>query len=72
MANSYGLWNTQITRIFSPMFEVYLGGENLLDIRQKTPIIGIDQPFGRNFDASITYAPVFGRMIYAGLRFNLN
>lgn len=72
MSNSYGLWNTQFTRVFSPKFEIYLGGENLSDIRQKTPIVGIDQPFGRNFDASITYAPVFGRMIYAGFRFNLN
>lgn len=72
MTNSYSLWNTQITRIFSPKFEIYLGGENLSDIRQKAPIIGIDQPFGRNFDASMIYAPVFGRMVYTGLRFNLN
>ena len=67
----YGLWNAQLTRVFSPQFEVYLGGENLANQRQVNPVIGIDQPFGRNFDASLVYAPVFGRMIYAGLRFNL-
>ena len=70
-AAAYGLWNAQLTRVFSPQFEVYLGGENLSNQRQVNPVIGIDQPFGRNFDASLVYAPVFGRMIYAGLRFNL-
>ena len=70
-AGAYGLWNAQLTRVFSPQFEVYLGGENLANQRQVNPVIGIDQPFGRNFDASLVYAPVFGRMIYAGLRFNL-
>lgn len=71
-ARAYGLWNAQLTRVFSPQFEVYLGGENLANQRQANPVVGIDQPFGRNFDASLIYAPVFGRMIYAGLRFNLN
>ena len=70
-APAYGLWNAQLTRVFSPQFEIYLGGENLSNQRQANPVIGIDQPFGRNFDASLVYAPVFGRMIYAGLRFNL-
>ena len=70
-SEGYGLWNTQLTRIFSPKFEVYLGGENLMNIQQSDPIIGIDQPFGRNFDASLVYAPVFGRMLYAGLRFKI-
>ena len=70
-AGAYGLWNAQLTRVFSPQFEVYFGGENLANQRQVNPVIGIDQPFGRNFDASLVYAPVFGRMIYAGLRFNL-
>ena len=70
-AAAYGLWNTQLTRVFSPKFEVYLGGENLSNRRQVNPVIGVDQPFGRNFDASLVYAPVFGRMIYAGLRYNL-
>ena len=70
-ANGYGLWNTQITRVFSPKFEVYLGGENMTNLQQTNPVIGIDQPFGRDFDASMVYAPVFGRMLYAGLRFKM-
>lgn len=71
MTNAYGLWNAQISRVFSPRFEVYLGGENLTKVQQNNPIIGVDRPFGRDFDASLVYAPVFGRMIYAGLRLKL-
>ena len=71
MAGAYGLWNAQISRVFSPGFEVYLGGENLTKVQQNNPIIGVDRPFGRDFDASLVYAPVFGRMIYAGLRLKL-
>ena len=71
MAEAYGLWNAQISRVFSPRFEVYLGGENLTKVQQNNPIIGVDRPFGRDFDASLVYAPVFGRMIYAGLRLKL-
>ena len=70
--DAYGLWNAQISRVFSPRFEVYLGGENLSKVQQSNPIIGVDNPFGRDFDASLVYAPVFGRMIYAGLRLKLN
>lgn len=70
-SDAYGLWNAQITRVFSPQFEVYFGGENLTNQRQLNPVIGADDPFGTNFDASLVYAPVFGRMLYAGLRFNL-
>ena len=71
-SNAYGLWNAQITRVFSPRFEVYLGSENLSNEKQLNPVINVDQPFGRDFDASLVYAPVFGSMVYAGLRFNLN
>ena len=70
--DAYGLWNAQISRVFSPRFEVYLGCENLSKVQQSNPIIGVDNPFGRDFDASLVYAPVFGRMIYAGLRLKLN
>lgn len=67
-ADGYALWNSQITRAFSSGFEVYLGAENLTNFKQQDPIIAADDPFGSNFDASIIYAPIFGRMIYSGLR----
>jgi len=68
---AYSLVNAQITRVFSSSFEVYVGGENIGNYKQPTAILGADAPFGPNFDASIVYAPIFGQMYYAGLRFKL-
>ena len=34
-------------------------------------IIGAEDPFGSAFDTAQVFAPVFGRMLYAGLRWNL-
>jgi len=62
----------QCTRIFGKQFEVYVGGENLTNYRQPKAILGANDPFGVVFDASIVYAPVFGSMYYAGLRYKLN
>ena len=72
LSKSYGLLNMQITRVFSTQFEVYLGGENLGNYKQLNPIVGSENPFGTTFDTSLVYAPIFGKMFYAGLRFKLN
>ena len=68
---SYSLMNAQITRTFSSTFEVYVGGENIGNYKQEKAILGSENPFGPTFDASIVYAPVFGQMYYAGLRFKI-
>ena len=68
---AYSLWNSQLTRAFSNKFELYVGIENLGDYKQLNPIIGAEDPFGINFDTAQIYAPIFGRMLYAGLRWNL-
>ena len=68
---SYSLMNAQITRTFSSTFEIYIGGENIGNYRQEKSILGSENPFGSTFDASIVYAPVFGQMYYAGLRFKV-
>jgi len=68
---SFGVMNAQITRTFSSTFEMYIGGENIGNYRQEKAILGSDNPFGSNFDTSIIYAPVFGQMYYAGLRFKI-
>jgi outer membrane receptor for ferrienterochelin and colicin len=68
---SFSLMNTQITRTFSSTFEVYVGGENIGNYRQEKAILGNENPFGTTFDASIVYAPIFGKMYYAGLRFKI-
>ncbi len=67
----YTLMNAQITRTFSSTFEVYLGGENIGNYKQDKAILGSDNPFGPSFDSSVVYAPVFGAMYYAGLRFKI-
>ena len=70
-SESYGIWNSQITRAFQTNFEIYAGMENFGNYQQINPIIGVENPFGADFDSSQVYAPIFGRMIYAGLRWNL-
>ena len=68
---AYSLWNSQLTRAFNNKFELYGGIENLGDYKQLSPIIGLEDPFGISFDTAQIYAPIFGRMFYAGLRWNL-
>lgn len=60
----------QITRKFKN-FDVYVGVENLTNHTQEVPVIGVDEIFTKEFDASVVYAPVMGRMFYAGLRWNI-
>lgn len=66
-----GTLNVQITKVFSPKFEVYLGGENVTNVRQKNPILASNDPFGENFDTTFVYGPIFGSMYYTGLRFKI-
>ncbi|WP_026976570.1 TonB-dependent receptor plug domain-containing protein [Flavobacterium tegetincola] len=68
---SFSLMNAQVTRTFSSSFEMYAGAENLGNYKQDKAILGNENPFGTNFDTSIVYAPVFGQMFYAGLRFKI-
>ncbi|GGM98366.1 TonB-dependent receptor [Dyadobacter beijingensis] len=63
-------FNAQVTRTF-PKWDIYLGGENLANFRQKDPIMGANEPFGQHFDAGMAWGPVVGRMIYAGMRYKI-
>jgi outer membrane receptor for ferrienterochelin and colicin len=63
--------NSQVTKKFKN-FDVYLGGENLLSYRQENPILGSNDPYGGDFDASLIWAPVMGRLIYTGIRLKIN
>lgn len=69
-ANPFLVLNSQVTRSFKH-FDVYVGGENLLNFKQKDPIMNADNPFGHGFDASMVWGPVSGRVVYAGLRYKL-
>ena len=68
---SYILLSGQITKVISEKFEFYMGGENLTNFIQKNPIIQAENPYGEYFDSSLIWAPVFGRMVYGGLRWTI-
>ncbi|TAL58924.1 MAG: TonB-dependent receptor, partial [Bacteroidetes bacterium] len=67
---SYYTFMGQITKRFM-QFEFYLGGENLLNYRIENPIIDPANPYGTNFDATIIWGPINGRVIYGGFRYKI-
>ena len=69
-APTYCILNGQITKKFR-RWEIYVGAENMLNYKQKNPIIDAANPFGENFDATVVYAPITGIMGYAGVRVTL-
>ena len=62
--------NAQVTFKWKA-WEVYLGGENLLNFIQMNPIIAGDAPFSNQFDASLIWGPLRGAMAFTGVRFVL-
>ena len=69
-SDPFYLYNAQITKKFRK-FDVYVGGENLLSYTKDNPILDSGNPTSSAFDASLIYAPINGRMIYAGFRFKI-
>jgi len=67
----YAVMNAQITKRFK-IWEVYFGAENLGNYTQKHPIIGAEDPFGGNFDASMIWGPIQERKFYLGVRFTID
>lgn len=61
------LLQAQITKQFRK-WELYFGGENLLNTMQKNPIISANNPFSSEFDATRIYGPVMGAKGYIGFR----
>ncbi|WP_421870942.1 carboxypeptidase-like regulatory domain-containing protein [Marinoscillum sp.] len=64
------LLNAQVSRGFR-WGNIYLGSENLLNFKQENPIVDAENPFGNDFDASLVWAPIAGRMIYAGIKYRI-
>lgn len=62
---------TYLTKIKNADFHVYLGVENLLNYKQPHPVIASDTPYSPYFDASMVWGPIYGRMLYAGLRLKI-
>jgi outer membrane receptor for ferrienterochelin and colicin len=64
--------NAQVTKVFSPKFEMYLGGENILNVKQNNPVVNAENPFDSYFDTTFVYGPIFGSSYFVGLRYKLN
>jgi outer membrane receptor for ferrienterochelin and colicins len=70
-SDPYFIVNAQVTYVLNDHTEFYLGGENLTNFMQHDPIISAENPADPSFDASLIWGPVFGRMAYVGMRWNL-
>lgn len=68
--DAYPVLNAQILKWFR-WGNIYIGGENLTNFKQKNPIIGCHDPFGDNFDATMIYGPIDGIMFYGGIKWKL-
>ena len=66
----YFVHMAQITKKFKHI-EWYAGGENLFAFMQHQQIADAANPFGPNFDASLIWGPVMGRVWYTGIRFTI-
>ena len=67
VSKPYCILNAQVTKKFR-RWEIYVGGENLLNVKQKDPIVQAENPFGEYFDATMVYMPITGIMGYVGVR----
>ncbi|MBS1777606.1 MAG: TonB-dependent receptor [Bacteroidetes bacterium] len=63
--------NAQLSKTWKENFELYLGGENLTNYMMHHPVMGAQNPYGKTFDASMTWGPIMGVNVYAGMRWKL-
>ena len=67
---TYPILNSQITHVFKN-WDVYLGGENITNFKQRNAIIDPQNPFGQQFDATEIWGPIMGVNVYAGIRYSI-
>ncbi len=78
----FSVQNVQMTKKWGNKIEIYGGIKNLLNFLPQNPImrpfdpfdkqVNIDNPFGYTFDPNYGYAPLQGRRIFLGMRYQLN
>lgn len=66
----YGMLYAQVTRKLRDL-DVYVGGENLTNYKQKHAILNAESPFSTGFNSTIIWGPLMGFKVYAGLRYTL-
>lgn len=67
---SYTLLSAQVTRRFR-RWNIYVGGENLTNYKQKNPIVSAGDPYSPDFDGTMVWGPTMGYKLYAGIRYNI-
>lgn len=68
--NGFEQLSAQITRNFRH-FSLYIGGENITNYKQPSPIINASEPWSSSFDPTMIYGPLHGVVVYAGIRMTL-
>ncbi|GGH73479.1 TonB-dependent receptor [Phaeocystidibacter marisrubri] len=63
--------NMQVNKSFGKQWEAYVGVDNILNYKQENPILNAENPYDTSFETNRVYAPIFGRMIYAGFYYKL-
>ncbi|MGQ1784203.1 MULTISPECIES: TonB-dependent receptor [unclassified Saccharicrinis] len=70
-SENYVVLLAQITKNYRN-WSFYVGGENIGDYTQNDAIIAPENPFGNEFDASRIWGPLYGGMVYVGIKYNLS
>ena len=70
MSPIYPMLFAQVSRRIKK-WEIYVGCENMLNFKQKNPIIAGDTPYSTDFNSSLVWGPLMGAKVYMGVRFNL-
>lgn len=68
-APAYAILTLQVTHRID-QWEIQLAGENLNGFRQAQPVLAADQPFSPQFDASLVWGPIMGRMASLTVRYS--
>lgn len=70
ISQSYSLWNINFKKSFGNI-RFSLGMSNIFNYMQDSPLIDPQNPFGDYFDTVYIYAPLHGRELTAGVKFNI-
>lgn len=63
----FSLINAQVKKSWKEgKYEVYIGSENLLNFKMDQPVIGSQNPSYQEFDATVVWGPIMGRVIFLG------
>lgn len=68
---AYTIVNLQLRKDFGKKWEWYAGGENLLNVVQKNPVLSASNPQQNWFDAAYAWGPVNGINAYMGFRLKI-